>query len=113
MSLLPVAQLDGSRPPENGRAAADEAPNKCGNANGKNSDDEAYMAASADNRELSSDGQSAAACDLTAGVAEPIDDVCSTDDELDSESRRPAHLRGEASGAALASRLKRASLFTF
>jgi len=46
----------GSRP-GNG-SVADDAPNRCGRANGKNSDDDAYMAASADSSELSSDGQS-------------------------------------------------------
>jgi len=50
------------------------------------------MAASADSSELSSDGQSAPpppppACDLV--------DVCSTDDVLDSESRRPVDRHGD------------------
>ena len=49
----------GGSKPGNGRPA-DDAPSRCGRANGKNSDDDAaYMAASADSRELSSDGQSA------------------------------------------------------
>jgi len=99
-------ELGGSSAGNGSAAAPDDAPNRCGRANGKKSDDEAYMAASADSRELSSDGQS----DFTAVVDVPA--PCSrrsADDVLESESRRPVDRHGDES----TSRFNLASFFVF
>jgi len=79
-----------SRAPAAGNESAAGAPgaaNRCGgSANGKKSDDDAYIAASADSSELSSDDAPSAA-DLTS--AELAAAWSTDDDVLDRESRRP------------------------